>query len=81
MKSSLTTSLMLTPGHLCGSSKLEAGRERLIKTAFYLVPEEVRRLLEEVEQYAPPPERADEMVIVTVEGSNYAYPERDPNRD
>lgn len=67
--------MLLTAPH-SEFATLEANRELFISKAEALVPESLRELIQEVERYAPPLANVAEQVTVTVEGSNYADPDR-----
>ncbi len=52
--------------------ELEREREAFISTADKLVPDDIKKLITEVERYAPPQPRMNSEITVSVEGSCYA---------
>ncbi len=69
--------MLLTEPH-SEFATLEAKRDLFIAQAEAIVPESLRELISKVERFAPPVECGVDQVTVTVEGSNYADPDRYP---
>lgn len=69
--------MLLTAPQPFSFRELEIQREEFVVAAESLISPSVKKLIAEVERFAPPIPTAPERITVTVEGSNHADPQYD----